>query len=716
MGRPDGFAAVREFVGIRFICYGIRMPDRMINQKLMFNVMKYIYSLALLLSSIQIWAAPVTPEVALTRLNSRHLSLIRGLGQTPRCSISEILTDSCGNNTVYLFDSEDGFVVCPADDALPAVLGYGDGQMYDAAGNMPTGFREWLQYMGQRVSEAGASGNEVTGAASVGEAIGPLCTTAWGQGDPFNLECPEYTGEKCLSGCVATAMAQIMKYHNWPPQGKGELEYRAEIIKTDIYTDFSRYTFDWGNMLDDYSSASASEQQRMAVARLLRGVGGSVRMNYSLEASGSDLNNAADALLDNWDYNDDMRYLCRSWFTLRDWSQLLYDALKNYGPILYGGFSMSSAHAFVCDGYDGNGLFHFNWGWDGKANGYFAIDFLNPKTEDQPWLTGYNGGQSALLNIHPRSPENPGTRTYAVLIDSYYVNPATGFSDGGAHTLHPGESFKMNGGFDNYGPFPIPAGSEFATIFTALYDGTPVPTNIASLPSEIETYGSFDRNMKTVPSGLPDGLYSLANDLYISPSGWGHSIHPPFTTRYCALVENNGSDIRFIESIRPPETVDSDIPDQIDIDSSVEFRAALRSYKSSDLERPVRAELIQDGVVKGWSSWTNASFGPEETIDFVLTADNWAWKEESVSHAGDYLLCLSMRNSYGDIWIPMGKGKKVTVSDSAAIDAVRVDSCSPDGIYDLHGRKVSDDVRTLSEGIYIIWQKGEARKISLPVR
>lgn len=678
--------------------------------------MKYTYILLLLLYTIPVLAAPVTPEAALNRLQSRKPSLIRGQIQTPHYKIAEIITDSCGNNTVYLFDSKNGFVVTPADDAFPVLLGYGDGRMYDSAGNLPTGFREWLQYMSRRVSEGTAGGNAVTGTLSVGEAIAPLCTTSWGQGEPFNLECPEYGEERCLSGCVATAMAQVMKYHNWPPQGNGELEYRAGKIGTNIYTDFSQYTLDWGNMLDDYSAPAATEKQRQAVAHLLRGVGGSVRMNYFPTASGADINDATQSLLKYWDYSDDIRYMRRSWFTLRDWSQLLYDALKNYGPILYSGFSISSAHAFVCDGYDGEGLFHFNWGWDGNADGYFAIDFLNPVVEDEPWATGYNGGQSALLNIHPRSPENPGTPIYTVWLDSYYVNPATGFRDDVPHILHPGDNFKMTGACDNYGPFVIPAGSKFATIFTSFYDGTTVPSNIVELTSDFGIYDSFDSDMKIVPDGLPDGLYSLKNDFYISHSGWGHGILMPISTRYCALVENNGSDIRFIESICSPEIEGADIPDKLDLNSSIAFHATIRSSLSRNIERPVRVELIQDGIVKGWSPWVNATFGPEETIDFELKVNKWTWKEESTSHAGEYVLCLSMRNPYGDIWIPMGQGKKVTASDITGIEAVRVNDISDDAIYDLHGRKVTDDVNTLSSGIYIRVHNGVVSKIVLPFK
>lgn len=270
--------------------------------------MKYISLPLLVLTQISAFASPVTPEEALVRLQAgQHLSRLGITARQPECRISEILTDSADRNTVYVFDFGKGFAVTPADDALPEVIGYGTAELYDSSGRMPEGFRDWLQYMGRCVS-AGASGqNAPVSAPQCGEPIAPLCHTSWGQEDPYNLECPEYNGEKCLSGCVATAMAQVMKYHNWPPQGTGSLEYHASKIGADIYTDFSQYTFDWDNMLDDYTSPDATGEQRDAVAHLMRGLGGSVRMNYYPAASGADVNDAAQALLGYWDYSEDIR-------------------------------------------------------------------------------------------------------------------------------------------------------------------------------------------------------------------------------------------------------------------------------------------------------------------------------------------------------------------------------------------------------------------------
>ena len=143
---------------------------------------------------------------------------------------------------------------------------------------------------------------------------------------------------------------------------------------------------------------------------------------------------------------------------------------------------------------------------------------------------------------------------------------------------------------------------------------------------------------------------------------------------------------------------------------------SLCSTTPRKLEREVRIELIQDGVVKGWSPSVNTEFEPEGSTEVELTAESWTWKDESTSHTGDYTVCVSMRNSYGEIWIPMGQGRKISISDSAGIDAVMADDNFHDAIYDLHGRKVTDDVNTLAPGIYIRRHNGVASKIIAPLK
>lgn len=235
-------------------------------------------------------------------------------------------------------------------------------------------------------------------------------------------------------------------------------------------------------------------------------------------------------------------------------------------------------------------------------------------------------------------------------------------------------------------------------LFTSFYDDTSMPTNITELSSDIGNYGSYDSNIKVVPSGLSDGLYSLENDFYIAPSGWGHTIHLPEAVRYCARVENNGSDVCFIEANSIPEIVSSDLPDKLDLDSPVTLHASLCNPTSYRMDRYVRAELIQNGEVKGWSSSVVSTLESEETISFEITVDKWNRRDGNNLQDGEYLLCLSMLNSYGSIWIPMGKGKRVTVTGSAAVNTTEAEDNSNDIIYDIYGRKV---IRPVPNQLYI---------------
>lgn len=154
-----GSVAFSETDGVFFVKSRLSTGLFTLRAKALPKLMRHISLLLLISFTIPVWAAPVTPDAALKRLQSQNVSRIREHVRTPHFRISEIMTDSCGNNTVYIFDSKPGFVVTPADDALPALLGYGDGQMYDSDGNLPTGFREWLQYMSRRVSTAAVLGN-----------------------------------------------------------------------------------------------------------------------------------------------------------------------------------------------------------------------------------------------------------------------------------------------------------------------------------------------------------------------------------------------------------------------------------------------------------------------------------------------------------------------------------------------------------------------------
>lgn len=191
----------------------------------------------------------------------------------------------------------------------------------------------------------------------------------WGQGHPYDLFTPEIRGAHTLTGCNATACAQIMRYYAWPPQGKGTVQGEHE---------FCTKPFDWAKMPND--ATNASQEEKEAVAYLMREIGKAVKMNYGLGDSPSDFSNIYHVLLEHFDYAPSLRFVRSANYSWRDWQQLILSELQAGRPVIYAGSHYDPAeggHSFIIDGYDGNGYFHVNWGADdGMYNGYFMLHKL----------------------------------------------------------------------------------------------------------------------------------------------------------------------------------------------------------------------------------------------------------------------------------------------------------------------------------------------------
>ncbi|MDE6693146.1 MAG: C10 family peptidase, partial [Muribaculaceae bacterium] len=232
------------------------------------------------------------------------------------------------------------------------------------------------------------------------QAVTPLMSTTWNQYEPYNDMCPTYDGERAITGCVATAMAQVMKKHRWPASGTGELSYVSNGVG--VSSDFSSHVYDWDNMLDDYFDEYyqpvGTSAQRNAVAQLMFDCGVAARMVYSPSGSSATSMDAAKGMLNYFNYDKSMQYLMRDWYTDDDWMRLMHSQISQGLPVIYGGDSNEGyGHEFVLDGYDGDGYFHFNWGWGGWDDGYFSLSFDAPAGED----IGYVNYQEALVNICP---------------------------------------------------------------------------------------------------------------------------------------------------------------------------------------------------------------------------------------------------------------------------------------------------------------------------
>lgn len=311
-------------------------------------------------------------------------------------------------------DGNRSVIIVAADDVAPAVLGYSDAAATTAANPH---FRWWLEQMDRTVRTAVARNSplKVTppDPAKYKESIKPLLKTQWGQMAPYNNLCPVSSGTaRCLTGCVATSIAQVLYFQHGPKTGYGKrtIYYpQYDTNGTPVFVDFSKEVFDWDNMLPTYGSskdaekgmASGTGQQQYAVAQLMRDLGVAVDMNYGEEASGTNHGSAATGLQNYFGLNN-VKKVDRKAYTEQAWMDIIYRQLNDSQPVVYGGLDATAGgHSFVLDGYDKEGKVHVNWGWYGEDNGYFVIADLDPYHNGKSYQ--FNSAQDMIINIKPEA-------------------------------------------------------------------------------------------------------------------------------------------------------------------------------------------------------------------------------------------------------------------------------------------------------------------------
>ena len=364
-----------------------------------------------LMAAMPMMAERVTPEtarkVATTFLNNNGAKVAQ-------------LTDlskAAGFPNLYIFNANPGFVVMSADDCVRPILGYSLTNVFVAEG-MPENIKGWLQGYSDQIQDA--IDNALTADASVRAewqslknaradkapsdvVVGPLIKTLWDQTYPYNKFCPAAgggSGGHVYTGCVATAMAQVMKFWNYPTTGNGSHTYTHPTYGTQT-ADFGSTTYDWGNMPVSLSGEPTTEQSD-AVATLMYHCGVSVDMNYGTGSSGAQSSAVPGAMIDYFRYSPSATLVSRDAYTDAQWIAFLKHELDEGRPLYYSGSNVSSGHAFVCDGYRTDDYFHFNWGWSGydgaygeanHNNGYWAIGSLSPGA-------GGSGSGSGTYNLN----------------------------------------------------------------------------------------------------------------------------------------------------------------------------------------------------------------------------------------------------------------------------------------------------------------------------
>lgn len=496
--------------------------------------------------------AAISPQ-ARTLSPQEALARISGIPQATRGSHdvsvpSHTFMTESGNPAIYLFNSPDSRIalIVSADDTAYPLLGYCDTAC--DADSMPPQMKWWLEEYTRQIEYATANnaGTIANANPPARKAMTPLLKSTWNQMAPFNLFTPEINGQKTPTGCVATAMAQVMNFWKYPEAGTGSVSVTLSTGKTDVLN-LRQLKFDWDNMLDSYLEGNYDTKQAEAVATLMKACGYASDMNYAPGGSGAVTTISASAFFKNFKYNPNIQYYSRNYFPASEWDEMVYNELAAGRPVMYGGQSTSVGHSFVCDGYDGNGYYHFNWGWGGMSDGYFLLDALNPYAVGTGGGAGggYNFDQDIIAGVQP----DP-TAPFTPRLSQFGNLSAT--SSGNTFNLTTTGNGWMNTGVQpieiDFGVGITPAESQTGTNtkYVSIRSGKIDPPKFTKRDGAtyVEYSGMGSGQRVTMPEDLPDGRYIM--NICTRPSGnesaeWDTVLTTQESYPYVFFVKNGSS-------------------------------------------------------------------------------------------------------------------------------------------------------------------------------
>ena len=312
--------------------------------------------------------------------------------------------DSDDNGLLYVVSSGDnaGYVMVAGDDVvINPVLGYSTGGEFDY-GTAPDNLKWWIGEYARMIEYAAEHGMAVAETPRFDTSLDPLIKTHWNQDYPFNDLCPMLDdGSRAYTGCVATAMAQVMKYHEWPERGTGSHTYTDPNCGQTLSANFGETTYRWDLMPNDYDG-SWTDEQIEAVATLMAHCGVAVDMQYMPDGSGAYSSDVPGALVNYFGYAKDIIRRDRDYYTQSEWIEMMKADLDAGRPVYYHGQSTGGGHAFVIDGYNTDGYFHVNWGWGSQSDDYYQLATLDPYSGQGIGGTtaGYAYSQGAIFNMH----------------------------------------------------------------------------------------------------------------------------------------------------------------------------------------------------------------------------------------------------------------------------------------------------------------------------
>ena len=404
----------------------------------------------------------------------------------------------------YIFNAEEGgFVIISGDDRTVPVIGYSEkGQLLQD--DMPDNLRNWLDE----------------------PAIAPLIKTTWNQSGPYSLLTPTYThtnnnnevvSDPTVTGCVATALAQVMNYYQWPASCPALEGYTTSTLGLNVKA-LPATTFTWSLMKNSYADSETGEEA-YEVSKLMRYIGQAIHMNYNLGENGGSAGSAdMNVMINTFGYSKQVYSESRGNYTTAEWEDMLYRELAAGRPVLYdGAANTGTGHQFICDGYDGNGLFHINWGWGSYQDNYFVISLANPTDTGIGGGTGKSGyifRQAAVFGFQPATdgePEIPRINSNVnSFTDATYSRSSTGNDFVNVSTS--GCTFSASYSYVPTTTYPVEAGwalwqnDQVLSVFEAYTKNSTIDNRNVNVGW---SYSYSSPKSVSFGAGIPDGDYRL---------------------------------------------------------------------------------------------------------------------------------------------------------------------------------------------------------------
>ena len=462
------------------------------------------------------------------------------------------VTQASDASAYYVFNvgEDKGYVMVSGSDLTPEVLAYATSGSFDQE-QIPDNMRTWLQGYADQIAYIEQTEGRYQAPRKVTEhaAISPLIASKWNQGAPYYNLCPQNaSGVQTVTGCVATALAQVINYYRYPAQTTQPIpSYTTRTLGLNI--DETPVTaIDWDNMLDSYTG-SETEAQNQAVATLMMLCGRAVKMDYDISANGGsaaftpeDVN----ALRNYFGYDPSARCVQRKAYGTDAWEELVYTELASQRPVIYAGSSTTGGHSFVVDGYSSDGLFHINWGWGGSSDEYFLLSVLNPYNNaaigSNSSDDGFSYDQEAIIGIQCDGTGQPVADN--LYVENMYMNGST--------------TFTRSSSSDNFGSFRVYMNVWNFSGVTHTFDfAASIQTQDGSwaVPDAIDSY-SFSLNNTngltgmwytvSFGAGLPDGEYRIVPVCKVS--GQSQWINCVASETQCVRAVINGNTL----TLTPP--------------------------------------------------------------------------------------------------------------------------------------------------------------------